>query len=451
MEDRGKIVLNENLKNIENILNHRKILNEPMEDYEIELFLKLLSLMDTDKDKKSLRIGEREGRIASELQNKLVAGFCHGIGRSGNLTDPQPKAPGASIMYSITNSLLTSFLNKLGLPVKCIGTPVSTGVSISLCLSAIRKKYNCNTVIYPYASHKSPIKAVSFSGMKMRLVETVLSEDKESVYVPIEHIEEAIKKEIDNNINNNINNLYKNNIYNNINKKSRNNSYEYIPCVLSTLTFFPPRDSDNIVEIAKICEEYNIPHIINGAYAIQSKHYIDMLRKALKYRVDAVVSSSDKNLLTPIGGGIIYSKDESILKKISKSYPGRACASPIVNMLISLLAIGFNNYKKLMEQQVKSKSLLDELLVNIAKETNNKLLNTNSPIASCITTKLNPVELAGKLYSLRITGPRGVSKNDKFGNCYLGKFPYNYIVLNAAIGVEDSDIINAVDKLRKII
>jgi O-phospho-L-seryl-tRNASec:L-selenocysteinyl-tRNA synthase len=422
MEDRGKLILRDNIKEIEEILNHRTIPKKNLDDEKIRLFLKILSLMDTDKDPKSIRIGEREGRTSSNIQEELVSGFCHGVGRSGNLIDPQPKAPGASVMYSLTNSILKSFLKNLGLNVYAMATPVATGMSIALCLSASRKKYGSNIVIYPYAAHKSPIKAVSFSGLKMRLVETKLYGD--AVKVDVGDIEDAIKKEIKNG-----------------NK----------PCVLSTLTFFPPRESDEIEDIAKICEEYNIPHIINGAYAIQNRYYINKLNKAFKYRVDAVVSSSDKNLLTPIGGGIIYSKNRDFLKEISYCYPGRACATPIVNILVSLLSMGMDKYLELMKEQNESRKLLYEYVSELAEKTNNKVLNIRNPISLCVSVNSDPVEIAGKLYNLRITGPRGVRTSDKFGNCYLGKYPYNYIVMNASIGVKNNDIINAVKKLEIIL
>ncbi len=422
MENRGKLILKDNLKEIEEVLNHRAIPKNGLDNERIKLFLKILSLMDTDKDPKSIRIGEREGRVSSNIQEELVSGFCHGVGRSGNLIDPQPKAPGASVMYGLTNSILKSFLKNLGLNVYSIATPVATGMSIALCLSAVRKKYNSNVVVYPYAAHKSPIKAVSFAGLRMRLVETKLYED--AVKVDVGDIEDAIKREI----------------------KDNNN-----PCVLSTLTFFPPREGDDIEEIAKICEEYDIPHIINGAYAIQNKFYINKLNKAFKYRVDAVVSSSDKNLLTPIGGGIIYSKDRKFLNEVSYCYPGRACATPIVNILVSLLSMGMNKYIELMKQQKESRKLLYECLLKLAEKTNNKVLNISNPISLCISVNSDPVEIAGKLYNLRITGPRGVRASDKFGNCYLGNYPYNYIVMNASIGVKNDDIINAVEKLKNVL
>ncbi|WP_198002847.1 O-phosphoseryl-tRNA(Sec) selenium transferase [Methanocaldococcus infernus] len=416
MERRGKIVLEENLRIIERVLEQRSVPEEGIKEELIELLLTKLSLMDTDKDPRAIRIGEREARVWSKLQERSVFYFNHGVGRSGNLIDPQPKAPGASIMYKLTNQLLTSFLKKLGLKVKAFATPVATGLSLSLCLSALRRKYGIREVIYPFAGHKSPIKAISLAGLRMRLVETKIFGD--TVKAPVEDIEKAIKKD---------------------------------RCaVLSTLTFFPPREED-LVEIAKLCEEEGVPHIVNGAYAIQNNFYLDKLKKALKYRVDAIVSSTDKNLFTPIGGGIIYSKDEKFLKEISLSYPGRASANPIVNTLISLLAIGFKRYKELMKEQKESKELLDKLLTELAEEKNEKLLEVKNPIASAITTKKDPIELAGKLYNLRVTGPRGVRKDDKFGTSYLGVYKYNYIVINASIGVRRDDIYKVVEKLREVI
>ncbi len=422
MENRGKIVLNDNLNEIEQLFEHRKVPKKGLSDDKIKLLLRILSYMDTDKDPKGIRIGEREARIISKLQEELVGGFCHGVGRSGNLIDPQPKAPGASIMYYLTNTLLKNFLKNLGLGVEAISVPVSTGMSLSLCLNGCRKMYNTNSVIYPYAAHKSPIKGVSLTGMPMRLVETVL--DGDEVYVDVGDIEDAIKKELSNNNN---------------------------PCVLSTLTFFPPRRSDDIVEIGKLCEEYDIPHIINGAYAIQNEYYLNKLKKGFKYRIDSVVSSSDKNLLTPIGGGIIYSKNKDFLKEVSYSYPGRACATPIVNILISLLSIGMEKYKNMMNKQKNSRKLLHKLLTNLANKIDSKVLNVENPISECISVEGNSLEIAGKLYNMRITGPRGVLGNDKFGTCYLYKYPYNYIVINASIGVKEDDIINAVNKLESLL
>ncbi|MCS3922205.1 O-phospho-L-seryl-tRNASec:L-selenocysteinyl-tRNA synthase [Methanococcus voltae PS] len=446
MEERGLNILSDNLGEIENILNQRKMPKKGLSDEKIELLLNFLANMDTDKDPKAIRVGEREARISSEIHKKLSSNFCHGIGRSGNLVDPQPKAPGASAMYALTNKILESFLKNLNVNVNALATPVSTGMSIALCLSALKRgflvenskmdkdtkittkqysKYDgANVVIYPYASHKSPIKSTSFVGMRMRFVETKLSDKDDCVEIPVEDIISATEKEL---------------------KDGKN------PVILSTLTFFPPRRSDDVEEISKYCLENNIPHIINGAYAIQNHKYLDKLKKALKYRVDAIVSSTDKNLMTPIGGGIIYSKDKNFLKEVSLTYPGRASATPIVNTFVSLLSMGMDKYTYLMKEQVKNKNLLDELLVDLANKTENKKLDVDSPIASCITTKKDPIDVSAKLYNLRVTGPRGIKTTDHFGNCYMQDYKYNYVVMNASIGVKETDVINAVNKLSKVI
>ncbi|MCS3901442.1 O-phosphoseryl-tRNA(Sec) selenium transferase [Methanococcus voltae] len=458
MEDRGLHILSDNLGEIENILNQRKMPKKGLSDEKIELLLTFLSNMDTDKDPKAIRVGEREARISSEIHKKLSSNFCHGIGRSGNLVDPQPKAPGASAMYALTNKLLESFLKNLNVNVNALATPVSTGMSIALCLSALKRgflvenvnknvnknkdtkiatnittnitkkqysKYDgANVVIYPYASHKSPIKSTSFAGMRMRFVETQLSDRDDCVEIPVEDIISATEKEL----------------------KAGNN-----PVILSTLTFFPPRRGDDIEEISKYCLENNIPHIINGAYAIQNHKYLDKLKKALKYRVDAIVSSTDKNLMTPIGGGIIYSKNKDFLREVSLTYPGRASATPIVNTFVSLLSLGMDKYTQLMKEQVITKNLLDDLLIDLANKTGNTKLNVDSPIASCITTQKDPVDVSAKLYNLRITGPRGIKTTDHFGNCYMQNYKYNYVVMNASIGVKESDVNNAVDRLSKVI
>ncbi|MHA1755990.1 MAG: O-phosphoseryl-tRNA(Sec) selenium transferase, partial [Promethearchaeota archaeon] len=93
MLNRGQIVLDNFLKPIKLLFEQKAVPKEPWSDEQIEFLLQILSNMDTDKDNNAARVGEREARIASPLQLKTSGGFCHGVGRSGFLTAPQPKAP----------------------------------------------------------------------------------------------------------------------------------------------------------------------------------------------------------------------------------------------------------------------------------------------------------------------------------------------------------------------
>ncbi len=79
----------------------------------------------------------------------------------------------------------------------------------------------------------------------------------------------------------------------------------------------------SVVEIAKLCKSYDIPHVINNAYGLQSSKCMHLISEACRLgRVDAFIQSTDKNLMVPIGGAIIASPNASFISDISKLYPG---------------------------------------------------------------------------------------------------------------------------------
>lgn len=47
-------------------------------------------------------------------------------------------------------------------------------------------------------------------------------------------------------------------------------SAKSIVCVVTTTSCFAPRGADSIVEVAKLCRETEIGHIVNNAYGVQS-------------------------------------------------------------------------------------------------------------------------------------------------------------------------------------
>ena len=51
-------------------------------------------------------VGEREGRIYSSLVSSRNFGLGHGMGRSGDIMEPQPKAVGSSILVQLTKHLV---------------------------------------------------------------------------------------------------------------------------------------------------------------------------------------------------------------------------------------------------------------------------------------------------------------------------------------------------------
>ena len=65
-------------------------------------------------------IGEREARIASDLVAKRHYYLGHGIGRSGDISEVQPKAAGSSLLSKLTNSFVMDILKIAGLIFKLL-------------------------------------------------------------------------------------------------------------------------------------------------------------------------------------------------------------------------------------------------------------------------------------------------------------------------------------------
>lgn len=428
MLNRGQLVLNNFLKPLQNLFEQKNVPQKAWSDDQIEFLLKTLSNMDTDKDDKASRVGEREARIASELHLKTSAGFCHGIGRSGFLTAPQPKAPGGSIMYELSNYLALNFLKKFGLPniKKAIVVPLCTGMSLALCLGALRPYWNSDqmlkkrTILVPQIDHNALLKAFDLVGVKKKVVKGKIFGD--SVRIPIEDIEASFD----------------------------NDCF----AIISLTSFFPPREHDNIKEISKFAKKNNLVHIVINAYGVQSPEWMKMIRIGIDSgRIDAIIQSTDKNILTPIGGAIIASPEEEIITKISQAYAGRASATPVVNFLISMLSMGIEGYQKLLIEQQNNRKLLEDRLQKVAEKRQEKILKVFNPVA--VAMSLNNLKkdelfaLGGALYNLRVTGPRVYNPEEStFGTC-CANYTTPYIVLNAAIGAKSQDINSAVERFEK--
>lgn len=418
MARRGRTTIDALLAPVRDVLNRRIFPERSLSDSQIELMVQLLSSMDTDKDPGAARVGEREARVASPYVASLAANFNHGIGRSGQLTAPQPKAAGASLMQQVANSTALDAIRKLGLSNAKSGLviPLSTGMSIALVMGALKRELGVERVLYPRIDHKSPQRGIALAGLEEVQIPTVIEGD--AVRVDIGELEKNI---------------------------ARTKSC----AVLATTTFFPPRESDPVKQIARLCSDHNIPFVINNAYGVQSQDTMMHIRSAIDAgRVDAVVQSSDKNFLAPIGGSIVVSPNPEVIEWTADTYAGRATAAPVIQTLAALLALGHEKYKELQQQQLENLALLKDNLLNIAEKINQRVLDVKNPVAVAITMDgLDVSEVGARLYNARVTGPRAVKKGD-YGSS-TDSYPHSYIVMNAAIGVRKEDIEIATTKLHK--
>ncbi|MGY5856169.1 MAG: O-phosphoseryl-tRNA(Sec) selenium transferase [Candidatus Thorarchaeota archaeon] len=418
MLQRGRTTVDSLLGPVRDVLNRRLFPEKALTDLQLEMMLQLLSSLDTDKDPEAARVGEREARLASPFIGRLSAGFNHGVGRSGQLTAPQPKAPGASLMQQVANNVALDAIRKLGLSNMKSGvvTPLSTGMSISLILSALRREHGIKRVLFPRIDHTSPLRAIALSGLETIDVPTIIEGD--AVQVDLGVLEKHIKT-------------------------------TEASAILATTTFFPPRESDPVKDIAKLCTEHDVPLVINNAYGVQSERTMSEIRSAADAgRVDAVVQSSDKNFLSPVGASIIVSPSKEFIEQVTDTYAGRASAAPVVQTFAALLALGLNNYKDLQSQQLENKELLQAKLSKLADKLGQRVLSVWNPVACAITMDgLDVKEIGARLYNARVTGPRAVEKGE-YGSS-SDNYPHSYIVMNAAIGASKNDVEAATTKLDK--
>ncbi|XP_065169264.1 O-phosphoseryl-tRNA(Sec) selenium transferase isoform X2 [Atheta coriaria] len=415
----------------------KKLPEEGWEDNLIEMVLNRLSLMDSNNFHGNCSLGEREARFASALVAKRHYNFGHGVGRSGDLTEPQPKAAGSSLIYNLTNCLLQDIFKIMGMevPIRCFLVPVATGMSLVLSMLSLRTiRPNAKYVIWSRIDQKSCFKSILTAGFIPVIIDMVVNGDQlETNIVEIEKKVKELKK-------------------------------DDILCVMTTTSCFAPRACDNIEQVAKICRTHEIPHLINNAYGLQSRYIMQRIQKAQSVgRVDIFVQSTDKNFMVPVGGAVVATFDSFIMENVAKLYPGRASSSPILDVFITLLSLGKEGYLKLVEQREESHAMLVEELKTFADQHEERvLINEDNPISIALSLTKIPKEhltrLGSMLFIRNISGTRVVSLDGfktiaqyhfKNWGSHTSNFETPYLTVAASIGIEDGDIEVFIKKLEK--
>lgn len=431
-------------------------------DEEVRYFLNQLSFLDSNNFSKNIGLGEREGRVFSNLVKQRNLSFSHGIGRSGTINAIQPKAAGSSLILQLCNKMALQALKLAGarLTKKCMVLPLCTGMSLALALRALgfqkeqelekKKKENKDKifpdspkyVIWSRIDQKTCLKCIYSAGFKPIVVDQKIATNKKTnetmdyLVTDTNGIEESIKKI----------------------------GADNIVCVLSTTSCFSPRSPDNVLEISKICERLNVPHLINNAYGVQCMKTMTNINNAMKNgRVDAYVQSTDKNFQVPIGGGIVASKNPKFIDLCSSMYAGRANMSPILDLFITLLQ---TSQKRWVDSLKARKNLMLKKLLpqirKVAEKYGERLLKTDkvNQVSFAVTLDgfKDPVDVGGKLYYKQVTGPRVVVKTTKktiMDKSFVGygthcdDYPHHYVVMSCAIGTTEEIVNEFVKKFDK--
>ncbi|OEH75676.1 O-phosphoseryl-tRNA selenium transferase [Cyclospora cayetanensis] len=428
------------------LLSQRQLPEAGWTSLQIEHLLLELAATDANNQPDQASVGEREGRIFSSLVRQRHYHFAHGIGRqapahkgserdsaSGDIFALQPKAVGSSLLYQLTSYLALHAVRLCGVQsaARCLPVPIATGMSMSLCLGALKSLCpEAEVVILSRIDQKACIKAVTHAGLKLRVVDQRLEPDG-TLTTDLAGIESAMTAEA-----------------------------HRLLCVISTTSAFAPRQPDMILQIAQLCKKMGVFHLVNNAYGLQCSKCCALVEQGCSAgRVDLVVSSCDKNFLTPVGGALIYGPAPELVSRVSACYPGRASISPILDLLITLLEMGKVGLKQLLRDRKELFAWFKEELTTLCASLGLRVLpsprNKISIAVDLSTLKSEAYEdrgpsfLGSQLFFRRCSGLRvvtpsaaatqlaGISLQSFGSHC---RFPVPYCAMACAIGAKKEEL-----------
>jgi len=510
------------------LFHHKRLPDVGWTDLQIQRLLLALAVLDTNGEEtvkcqqrgdgsgfphRWTGVGEREGRIYSPLVLSRHHGLGHGIGRSGDLMEAQPKAAGSSALLRLTLRLVLDAVRRgAGLnhgkngggggsqqrgPAS-FGTllPVCTGMSMALVLSGLRDRARKNiaatasastdipskrtperdVVLWSRIDQKSCYKAILSAGLKCIVLPTVKNPSTDEVSTDLPALKEALDRLGDT-----------------------------VLAVVTTTSCFCPRVPDEVDAVAKMIQAWNaannyattdvsdngecrggvgVSHVINHAYGLQCRATNKLINRACVVgRVDAIVCSTDKNFLVPVGGALVLSPAADVIDVVQKNYPGRASASPMVDLFITLLSMGFGGYKEILEERVRLSRLFRAKFEEVAEAFGEQMLDcprntisfgvtldnliptgqnahgdTNEKLISAQERNQLITRFGSMLFTRCISGTRVVPPGEKktiSGHTFLGfgssydKYPHAYMTAACAVGMGEEEMLEFFRRLEK--
>ncbi|KAF5830836.1 selenocysteine synthase [Dunaliella salina] len=428
---------------IKTLLSSRRLPEQGWDEPTIEAFVQDCALMDSNNFLDNVGAGEREGRVACPLVARQHYHLAHGIGRSGDIAAEQPKAAGSSLLAKMTMLLATDALRVAGL--QDLGSvtvlPLATGMAMTMTLLAIKagRPRDARYVIWSRIDQKTCLKAITAAGLEPVVVE--LQQRGDELCTDVQAIEQGIERL----------------------------GSDAIAAVVTTTSCFAPRASDDVVAVARLCATSGVPHLINNAYGIQSSSICrDITAAWRKGRVDAFVSSTDKNFMVPVGGALVAegSKLRGLVAAVNKTYPGRASVSVHLDLLMTLLHWGSQGWQKVLKEREELYPHMKQVLEGVASRHGQRVLHTpGNPISLAMTLDQGALEqlqdytfIGSMLWARCVSGTRVVPKAKQqtvagipftgYGS-HTSAYPHVYMTAAAALGgsTSEADVFGArVDK-----
>ncbi|CAM9099351.1 unnamed protein product [Chrysoparadoxa australica] len=452
----GEQALRTRSKLLTALLSSRALPEEGWDEAQVELVLHEVALMDSNNFAGAVGVGEREARVYSGIVARRWFRFGHGVGRSGDIAALQPKAAGSSLLARLCRFLVLDALKIAGLRgIKdCLVLPIATGMSMTLCLLALRAKHPQKThVLWTRMDQKSCFKAILTAGLTPVVVPNKLEGD--AVSTDLQALGSALEEV----------------------------GRDKVLCVVTTSSCFAPRLPDAVDHISKLCKGWDVAHVINNAYGLQCASTVKLISRAIAVgRVDAVVQSTDKNFLVPVGGAIVCGPDKEFISAVGKSYPGRASAAPMLDLFVTLVSMGESKkgYSGLLKQREDLSQTLQSRLSECVVQNGGRLLQTpDNPVSYAISldgvvpdegeqgigmaavTPSPSVSFLGSMLFIRgVSGTRVVVKGapkeisgyvfQSYGSSIDG-YPHSYLTAACALGLDREGIDKFIQRLDQCI
>ncbi|PNW76101.1 hypothetical protein CHLRE_12g547750v5 [Chlamydomonas reinhardtii] len=416
---------------VKSLLSSRRLPEAGWDEATIEMFIRDCSAMDSNNFLDNVGVGEREGRLACPLVARRHYGLAHGIGRSGDVAAEQPKAAGSSLLAALTAALAGDALRIAGMtgvgPVTVL--PLATGMSLTLTLLALRGERRAelaredaaaaaaaeaagaaaaavaevpaaeapiaaaesagtqaatsaangvaagsgaqadggaglpaadpDVVVWSRVDQKTCLKAVTAAGLTPHVVQ--LRRQGDQLVTDMEALAAALQ----------------------------HYGRRRVLAVVTTTSCFAPRAPDDVVGVARLCAGAGVPHVVNNAYGVQARDTCRLLTSAWnKGRVDAVVQSTDKNFMVPVGGSLVAAPAgrPGLVAAVNGTYPGRAAVAAHLDLLMTLLHWGAAGWRKVLHQREEVLPYLRQQLTALAARHGERLLDTpGNPISTALT------------------------------------------------------------------
>ena len=434
---------------VRRLLSQRRLPDEGFDDRMVEAVLSELAGMDSNNFVANVGVGEREGRVYSGLVRRRAYYMAHGVGRSGDLAEAQPKAAGSSLLARLADHLALDALHEAGYHAMraALVVPTATGMAIALALRALaRERPQARVVVWPRVDQKAAFKAVAFAGLTAVVVPMRL--DGDELRTDVAAVEAAVRA---------------------------HGGREGVLCVLSTTSCFAPRACDDVAALAALAADLGVGHVVNNAYGVAVGRYAAALCEACaRGRVDAVVQSTDKNFLVPVGGAVVCAPSKASVRAVSAAYPGRASAGPVLDLFVTLLQMGRRGWRALLDDRKRLFPQMQAELAAALAPLGGRVLHTPSNRISIAFTlaaadadsgdaaadAAAETELGSRMFYRGVSGmrvvPRRVCKTVE-GHAFAGfgahhdAYPRTYATVACAVGMRAAEWAEVLPRLTEVL